>query len=67
MTPVVATTPCNEYTDHAHVLYTSEGQTYAVHGPHEEITAIEKSSQRKNVTLSGSVQGNNGGWIIYVN
>ena len=65
--PVVATIPCNEYTDHAHVIYTNEGETYAVHGPHEKIIAIEKSENRKNVTLSGRLQGNNGGWILYVN
>lgn len=65
--PVVATAPCNEYEDHAHVIYTSEGQTYAIHGPHEKITAIEKMANRMNVTLSGNVQGNQGGWILYVN
>jgi hypothetical protein len=67
ISPMVATAPCNEYEDHAHVIYTSEGQTYAIHGPHEKITAIEKTANRKSVTLSGYVQGNNGGWILYVN
>ncbi len=67
VTPMVATAPCDEYEDHAHVIYTNEGQTYAIHGPHEKITAIEKTSERKNVTLKGNVQGNNGGWILYVN
>ena len=65
--PMVATSPCNEYEPHAHVIYTNEGQTYALHGPHDKITAIESNPQRKNVTLSGSLQGNDGGWILYVN
>ena len=67
VSPVVATEPCNEYEDHAHVIYTNEGQTYAVHGPHEKIAAIEKSSKRENVTLTGKLQGNQGGWILYIN
>lgn len=65
--PMIATAPCDEKEDHAHVIYTSEGQTYAIHGPHEKITAIEKDPNRRNVTLSGNVQGNEGGWILLVN
>jgi len=67
ISPMVATEPCNEYEDHAHVIYTNEGQTYAVHGPHEKIAAIEESSKRENVTLTGKLQGNKGGWILYIN
>lgn len=67
VSPIVAAGPCNEYEDHAHVIYTNEGQTYAVHGPHEKITAMEKSSKREDVTLTGKLQGNQGGWILYIN
>lgn len=66
VTPMVATAPCNEDEDHAHVIYTSEGKTYAIHGPQEKITAIEKTPVRKNVTLTGTLQGNSSGWILYV-
>jgi len=65
--PMIAAEPCNGYEDHAHIIHTNEGRTYAIHGPQEKITAIEKTSDRKNVTLSGKVQGNNGGWILNVN
>lgn len=65
--PMVATEPCDGYMNHAHVIYTDDGKTLAVHGDHEKITALEKSSERENVTLSGSLQGNTGGWILYVN
>ncbi len=67
VTPEIATAPCNEYENHAHVIYTDEGQTYALHGPHEKITAIEMTSNRENVTLTGNLQGNSSGWILYIN
>ena len=65
--PMVATEPCDGYMNHAHLIYTNDGKTLAVHGDHEKITALEKTSDRENVTLSGSLQGNSGGWILYVN
>jgi len=65
--PMVATEPCNEHEDHAHLIYTKDAKTYAVHGPYEKIVEIEQSSKRENVTITGKVQGNQGGWIIYVN
>ena len=64
--PMIAVEPCNGYEGHAHLIYTNEGRTYAIHGPHEKIAAIEKTAKRKNVSLSGKVQGNNGGWILYI-
>lgn len=65
--PMVATEPCDGYMNHAHLIYTDDGKTLAVHGPHEKITALEKTSERENTTLSGSLQGNSGGWILHVN
>lgn len=65
--PMVAAEPCDGYMNHAHVIYTDDGRTLAVHGNHEKITALEKTSERENVTITGSLQGNSSGWILYVN
>lgn len=64
--PAVAREPCDGYMDHAHLIYTEDGRTLAVHGPHEKILELEKSTQRENVTLSGNLHGSSGGWILYV-
>ncbi|MGB7292830.1 MAG: hypothetical protein WBD99_11715 [Thermodesulfobacteriota bacterium] len=64
--PVVASGPCNELEPHAHVIYTREGQIYALHGSEEAIVNIEKSPVRKNVSLKGKVQGNQNAWILFV-
>ncbi|MCH8014346.1 MAG: hypothetical protein IH823_06095, partial [Candidatus Dadabacteria bacterium] len=64
--PVIAHGPCNEYEPHAHFIQTDDGQMYALHGPYEKIISIEKNPQRENVTLSGKIQGNESGWIFYV-
>ncbi len=66
VTLVVAHGPCNEYEPHAHFIQTDDGQMYALHGPYEKIISIEKNPQRENVTLSGKIQGNESGWIFYV-
>ncbi len=64
--PVVASGPCNELEPHAHVIYTREGQIYALHGSEEAIVNIEKSPVRRNVSLKGKVQGNQNAWILFV-
>jgi hypothetical protein len=66
VSPVVATAPCNEATPHAHVIYTKDGQVYALSGSEEAISAIEKNPQRTNMTVSGKVLGNQGAWVLYV-
>jgi hypothetical protein len=63
--PVVASGPCNEQTPHSHVVYTKEGQVYALGGSEEAIHKIEMNPQRTNVTVKGKVQGNQGAWILY--
>jgi len=63
---VVASAPCNENEPHAHVVFTREGEVYALHGSEEKIINIEKSSQRRNVFLRGKVLGNQKGWILFV-
>ena len=64
--PVIADGPCDKYEPHAHFMQTKEGQIYALHGPHEKIISIEKDPQRENVSLRGKLQGNESGWILYV-
>jgi len=64
--PVVVSFPCNKHGPHAHIVYTSEGQIYAIHGSEEAISNIEKNPQRKNISLKGKVAGNQNAWIIFV-
>lgn len=64
--PVVANGPCNELEPHAHVLYTKEGEVYALQGSEEKIIKIERSAKRRNVLISGKIQGNQKGWILFV-
>lgn len=64
--PEIAACPCDGYMNHAHVIYTKDGRTLAVHGTHEKISELEQTSKRENATLSGSLYGNSGGWILYV-
>jgi len=64
--PVVSRAPCNEHEPHAHIIYTGEGEVYALHGSEETIANIEKSFERRNVFLRGKVVGNQKGWILFV-
>ena len=64
--PAVAKEACDGYQSHAHVIHTEDGKTLAVHGSHEKISELEKITVRENVTLNGSLLGNSGGWILYV-
>ncbi|HEY7536210.1 MAG TPA: hypothetical protein VH878_09750 [Thermodesulfobacteriota bacterium] len=66
VTPVVGTGPCNEAMPHAHVIYTKDGQVYALSGSEAAIGALEKSPQRTNVPVTGKVLGNQGAWVLYV-
>ncbi len=66
VTPVIATGPCSELPPHAHVVYTEDGQVYALEGSEEAIHKIETNPNRENVTVKGKLQGNPGGWIIFV-
>ncbi len=65
--PVVATGPCGEKDQHLHVVTTSGGQVYALHGSEEAISKLESSTDRNNVELQGKVQGDQGAWVLYVN
>jgi hypothetical protein len=64
--PVIATEPCDGLAPHAHVLVTKEGTVYSLQGLQEGLMKIERSSERKTVKITGRVEGNQNGWILYV-
>ena len=64
--PVIATEPCDGLAPHAHVLVTKEGTVYYLQGLQEGLMKVERSSERKNVKITGKVEGNQNGWILYV-
>lgn len=63
---VVASGPCNEFEQHLHVVHTSDGQVYALHGSEESIKKIEAMQERKEVELQGKIQGEQGAWVLFV-
>ncbi len=63
---VISTQPCNENEPHAHAIKTPEGTIYSIQGPEEKIVEIEKSSNRKNVSLSGTVKETDSGSILII-
>lgn len=65
--PVIATAPCNGQPAHGHILVTEEGTVYSLQGLEEGLMKIESSSERKNVQITGRVEGNQRGWVLYVN
>jgi len=64
--PVVSVVPCNNQIPHSHIAYTSEGKIYALHGTEEKINKIETDPNRIDVSITGIVQGNDKGWILYI-
>jgi len=48
------------------VIKTPEGTIYSIHGPEEKIVEIEKSSNRKNASLSGTVKNTDSGPILLI-
>ncbi len=64
---VVATGPCGEMDPHMHVVATSDGQVYAVHGSEGAVSNMESLSDRSNVELKGQLKGSSGAWVLVVN
>lgn len=62
---VVSAPPCNKYEPHAHFIYTGSGQVYIIHGSEEKIQEIEKSANRRNVSIDGKLLENENGGILY--
>lgn len=63
---VVATGPCNEMEQHLHVVQTSDGQVYAIHGSEDSIKKLEAMSSRSDVELKGKIQGEQGAWVLII-
>jgi len=63
---VVATGPCNEIEQHLHVVQTSDGQVYAIHGSEDSIKKLEAMQSRSDVELKGKIQGEQGAWVLIV-
>ena len=63
---VVATGPCNEMEQHLHVVQTSDGQVYAIHGSEDSIKKLEAMQSRSDVELKGKIQGEQGAWVLIV-
>lgn len=64
--PVIANAPCDGMPPHQHVLVTSD-TVYSLQGLQEGLMKIEKNPQRTNVKITGKVEGNESGWILFVN
>lgn len=62
----IAKKPCFNYSPHAHVLYTNDGQILAINGNTEHIKHVEASTERKGVDLTGSISGSKNGKYIYL-
>lgn len=63
---VVAAGPCTELDQHLHIIKTSNGQVYAIHGSEEAIHKIESMPNRNDVELTGKIQGDQGAWVLFV-
>lgn len=65
--PVIATTPCDGYPPHHHVVVTDTA-VYSLQGLQDGLTKIEKNPNRTNVALTGKIQGSEQtGWVLFVN
>jgi len=64
--PVLSVVPCINQIPHSHIAYTSEGKIYALHGTEEKINKIQTDPNRIDVSITGIVQGNDKGWILYI-
>jgi len=63
---VISTAPCDNKDPHLHVIYTDDGQIYALQGTKDTVINIEKNPNRRNVTLKGRIEGNASGLIFIV-
>jgi hypothetical protein len=66
VTPVIATGPCNTLPPHQHVIMTKEGTVYTLQGLQDGLMKVSLMPQRENVTIAGKIEGNNQGWILWV-
>lgn len=64
--PVIATGPCNELPPHHHLLVSKDGKVYSLQGLQEGLMALQSGANHTDVKVTGRVEQNPGGWILYV-
>ena len=64
--PVISTGPCNSLPPHQHILVTKDGTVYSLQGLQDGLMKVALMPKRTNVTMTGKVEGNNYGWVLYV-
>lgn len=67
VTPVIATGPCNGLPPHQHVLMTEDGTVYSLQGLQDGLMKVALMPKKTDVTMTGQVQGNTYGWVLFVN
>ena len=64
--PFISTVPCNDKAPHLHVLFTDDGKIYALQGTEDTIRDIEKTPNKKSLTLKGKITGNESSPVLIV-
>lgn len=65
--PVIATGPCNNVPPHQHLLVGKDGKVYTLQGLQEGLMTIAANPNHTDVKITGKVEENPGGWVLYVN
>jgi len=64
---VIASGPCDGYAPHVHVFREAgTANVFSIEATPEKLKELEKSSERKGITLAGKISGSTRGWILYV-
>jgi hypothetical protein len=64
---VIASGDCSGYAPHVHVFREAgTANVFSIEATPEKLKELEKSSERKGITLAGRIEGSNRGWILYV-
>jgi hypothetical protein len=53
---IVSNVSCDTHEPHAHVVSTKEGEIYTIHGEKSKISALEKTTDRKDIVLKGGLK-----------
>ena len=64
---VIASGPCDGYAPHVHVFREAgTANVFSIEATPEKLKELEKSSERKGITLAGKISGSTRGWILSV-
>ncbi len=64
---VIASGDCSGYAPHVHVFREAgTANVFSIEATPEKLKELEKSSERKGITLAGKISGSTRGWILYV-